>query len=112
MTALPAPSPVHTAPGPKIVTLEIEFTVGTIEEIGIGGLKQPWVDSDHQGRHYSITAGAGLGNPLMEASIKDGDRNLYAHADMRKFAPKVFDMLSAALDHAALDDRAATEVQL
>jgi hypothetical protein len=99
MTALPAPSPVHTAPGPKIVTLEIEFTVGTIEEIGIGGLKQPWVD-------------AGLGNPLMEASIKDGDRNLYAHADMRKFAPKVFDMLSAALDHAALDDRAATEVQL
>jgi len=81
----------------KKVYVEMEFTVGTLKEIGLGGLKQPWIDAVQNGREYSLTTGAGVGSSLLEASVSEGGRAVYARADMSEFAPEVFDMLTAAL---------------
>ena len=34
------------------ITLEIEFEIGTLEEIGLGGFKAGWVDGEKDGRTY------------------------------------------------------------
>jgi hypothetical protein len=67
------------------VTLEITFDVGTLEEIGLGGFKAGWLDSERDGREYSLTAGAGVGSPYLEASVRGpgGQPSVYAQADIR-----------------------------
>jgi hypothetical protein len=80
------------------LTLEIEFDVGTLEELGLGGLRQSWVDASHEGREYSLTCGAGLGNTLLEGSVSDGDRAVYARSTVNDLAQKLFAALSEDFD--------------
>ena len=82
----------------KKIKIEMEFTVGTLDEIGMGGFKVPWVDAEQDGRVFTITSGAGVGSPLLEASVTEGGHWVHAKASMAEFAPKVFDMLAAELD--------------
>lgn len=67
-------------------TIEIEFEVGTIKEMGYGGLKQGWIDAEDKGQKLSFTAGAGVGSALLEASVSDPEEGDYlvAHADIRR----------------------------
>lgn len=78
-------------------TIKIEFEVGTVRELGFGGLKQSWIDAEDKGQRLSLTAGAGLGSPLLEASIKDGDDYLFAKADIRPVAEAIFRILQSQL---------------
>lgn len=81
------------------LTVEIEFDIGTLEELGYGGFKQPWIDATGpQGGEFSLTAGAGVGNSLLEASACIDGRHLYAKADIRPVANAIFAALEAALE--------------
>ena len=80
------------------ITLEIEFEIGTLEEIGLGGFKAGWVDGEKDGRTYALTSGAGLGSELLEAHARDGERSVYARADVRVLAGQLFRELDKALD--------------
>jgi hypothetical protein len=79
------------------VTLEIEFEIGTLAELGYGGFKQSWINADVGPVQFSLTCGAGVGSPYMEASAIDGDTAVYARADASRLAPKVWDLLAARL---------------
>jgi hypothetical protein len=80
------------------VKVEIEFEIGTLEQqLGYGSFKQSWIDSELDGRDYSLTCGAGLGNDLIEASITEGKRSLYARASIVPVATGIFNALTAAL---------------
>lgn len=83
------------------VKVEIEFEIGTLEQIGLGGFKQPWIDAERDGRMYDLTCGAGLGNSFIEASIHEGKRALYARASITPAATDIFNALNAALDGAS-----------
>jgi hypothetical protein len=85
------------------VTLEIEFEIGTLAELGYGGLKQSWINADVGPVQFSLTCGAGVGSPYMEASASDGDTAVYARADASRLAPKVWDLLAARLASDPLD---------
>jgi hypothetical protein len=87
------------------VTLPITFKIGTGEEVGLGGFKVPWVDADdprNPERHFGLTAGAGVGSSLLEASVTDESdgkpRYLYAKARINDLATALFDALAEALD--------------
>jgi hypothetical protein len=80
------------------VTLAVTFKVGTIQEIGLGGFKVGWFDATTEdGTELSLTAGAGFGNPLLEASASRGGKHVYASTDMRKVAEAIFDELQGEL---------------
>lgn len=80
-------------------TIEIEFEVGTIKEMGYGGLKQGWIDAEDKGQKLSFTAGAGVGSALLEASVSDPEEGDYlvAHADIRPVATAIWRILQAAV---------------
>lgn len=82
---------------PRKIKIEIEFEIGTLEQIGYGGFKQSWIDSELDGREYSLTSGAGLGNSLLEASVTEGKRGMYAKASIIPLATSIFNALTAAL---------------
>jgi hypothetical protein len=87
------------ADGPARVIIHLELDIGTVNELGLGGLKQGWVDStDDRDRKLSITAGAGVGSPLLEASITDGKDHLYARADIHQFGSLIFRALTEELE--------------
>jgi hypothetical protein len=79
------------------ITLEITFKVGSLEEIGLGGFKQPWIDAERDGREFDLTCGAGVGNPYLEASARAGGDAVYARADISELAPKLWDALAGRL---------------
>ena len=87
------------------VKLELEFAIGTIEELGYGGLKQPWIDAEAQGNDgkYALYCGAGLGNWLLEASGERDGQHLYAQADIRPLATAIFIELGVRLGAAQQD---------
>jgi hypothetical protein len=76
----------------KKIKVELEFEVGTLSELisehGYGGFKQSWLDGEREGRSYSVTCGAGVGTPDIDASVVavgGGDReNIYARCDFSK----------------------------
>jgi hypothetical protein len=75
------------------VTLKIEFTVGTLREIGLGGFRIGWLDAENDGLELSLTCGAGMGNGLLEASCNAASgksEGLYARADIRPLAEALF----------------------
>lgn len=83
---------------PRELTLTITFKIGTLAQIGLGGLKQPWIDAKRDGREYDLTCGAGLGSSHLEAHVRDGKRNLYARASIKPLATDLFNALNSALD--------------
>ena len=72
----------HTA---RKVTLQITFEVGTLEDIGLGGFKVGWLNAEQDGRELTVTAGAGVGSPYLEASVTgpEGQPSVYARTDIR-----------------------------
>ena len=68
------------------VTIPVTFEAGTLDDIGLGGFKVGWIDAEQSGREYSLTAGAGVGSPYLEASVAgpDGQPSVYARADIRE----------------------------
>jgi hypothetical protein len=79
------------------VTIPVTFDVGALEDIGLGGFKVSWLDAEQDGRTYSLTAGAGVGSPYLEASVTGGGQpGAYARADIRKLASVLWDALRAA----------------
>ena len=90
----------------ETIKIEVEFRVGTLEEIGLGGLHVNWVSvnrtlSDGNGGteeiEYELTAGAGVGNPLLDASARVGGKSLYARASVTGLCADLFDELTARL---------------
>ncbi len=81
------------------ITLPVEFEIGTLEEIGLGGLKMNWLSGgpDEDGRTFSLESGTGLGNPWLEASGHLGSQNIYARGDIRELAQKLFAALAERL---------------
>lgn len=88
----------------KKIKVELEFEVGTLAEVGIGGFKVSWVDSEHEGRDYSLTAGAGCGSSLLEASVIAPDaESIYARADIRELAKVLWPQLAREQDAVAAE---------
>jgi hypothetical protein len=83
----------------ETVKLEIEFDIGSIEELGFGGFKVGWLDAEQDGTKYSLTSGAGCGNGLLEASVSKEGNHLYAKSDIRTLAQKLFEVLEDRLDN-------------
>lgn len=79
--------------GPATVIIHMELRIGSIKEIGMGGLKQGWVSAERNGLQLSITSGAGLGNGYLEATIDDGKDSLYAQADIQQFGALIWDAM-------------------
>jgi len=77
--------------------ITLTFKVGTVKEPGISGLKQTWLEAEDNGQRLALTSGAGLGNPLLEASIKDGEEYLYAQTDVRLGVQAIFEILQRQL---------------
>lgn len=78
------------------VTLSVEFEVGTLDDLGLGGFKTSWLDSERDGRDYSLTAGAGVGSPYLEAYVSGGDLPaVYARADIQTLTRRLWDALHA-----------------
>jgi hypothetical protein len=85
------------------VTVEITFDVGTLDEIGLGGLKVGWADAERDGREYSLTAGAGVGSSLLEASVRGPEDKppVYAQADIRTMVRALWRQLEVIQDEMA-----------
>lgn len=80
------------------VTIPVTFRIGTIGEIGLGGLKVLWVSSEtDDGTEYSLFSGAGVGSSLMEGAIKRSGKYLHAEASIRGLAEELFNHLRTAL---------------
>lgn len=82
------------------ITFELEFDFGTLEELGLTGFKQGFLeatrgDGDDM-RAYSLTTG--IGNTWLEASASQGDVHVYAQASARGMAEKLFHALDERLD--------------
>jgi hypothetical protein len=76
------------------VTLEITFDVGALEDIGLGGFKTGWLDTEQDDREFSLTAGAGCGSPYLEAHVSGGGQPaVYAQADIRTLTGQLWDAL-------------------
>lgn len=85
------------------VTLEITFDVGTLEDLGLGGFKTGWLGSEQDGRAYSLTAGAGVGSSLLEASVSgpEGSPSVYARTDIRTLVSSLWHQMATIQDEMA-----------
>ncbi len=76
------------------LTLEIEFEVGTQDEMGYGGgFKSTWLEGTNQetGVIVELLSGSGMGNPYLEGEAHDADGgHLIARADMRPLARRLW----------------------
>jgi hypothetical protein len=80
------------------ITLKVVFIVGTLEEAGMGDSKITWMESESGGRHFELTAGAGMGSRRLEASVHEGERCLYAVTDITALTRQLFRALEARMD--------------
>lgn len=78
------------------ITVEVEFEVGTLAELGFSGFHVGWLNGDKDGVKYDLDAGAGCGNPYLEA-VAYGEQTMVARADMRKVAGQLFRELGERL---------------
>ena len=87
----------------RTVTIPLTITVGTLEDIGLGGFKVGWLASEKDGRAYSLTAGAGVGSVYLEASVTgpEDQPSVYAQADIRPFTRELWGRLEAIQDELA-----------
>jgi hypothetical protein len=82
-------------------TIPITFViVDDIREIGLGGLRQEWIAAKdpETGREYQLDAGTGLGSPLLESTVKDGTRRIYARANISDVATLLWKECDRELD--------------
>jgi hypothetical protein len=86
----------------KTVKVELEFEVGTIKEIGYGGYKVPWIDATSGDKQFDLTAGAGVGSSLLEASVREeGKPSIYAIADIQPLAKSIWNVLRDEQENAS-----------
>ena len=94
------------------VTLEITFEIGTIDDVGFGGFKVGWLDAEEDGCQYDLTAGAGVGSPLVEASVRaDGKPSVYARADIRDLTRRLWRLMDAVQAELAAERERIAAVQ-
>jgi hypothetical protein len=94
------------------VTIPIEFEIGTIKELGFGALKVGWIDAESDRSELTLTAGAGVGSPLLEASahsLEREDDGVYARADIRDIANVLFAEMEKDLHDAKNDASKETD---
>ena len=93
---------------PRKVTVELTFDVGTLDDLGYGGFKQTWIDAQKpDGTELSLTCGAGLGSPLIEASVTgpDGAPDIYARVDIRAMVTQLWqEMERLRLEHTSTQE--------
>jgi hypothetical protein len=89
----------HHMPAEGMVRLHLDWHVGALTDIGIGGLKMEWLtaEDDQTGISYDLTSGAGLMNPHLEASARRDGHGVYARADIRPLTRTLFDYLERRL---------------
>lgn len=87
------PMTTTTDTPPARVTVTLDFEVGTLDQLGIGTLQMPWVDGTEGDGEFDLTVGAGLGNPVMQASYAEDGRRLYARADISGVARQIWTIL-------------------
>jgi hypothetical protein len=80
------------------VTIPVTFKIGTIEELGYGGFKTTWLESDHAGAKFDLTSGAGVGSPLLEGSARRDGTSVYAQADIQPLGQVLFGELERELN--------------
>jgi hypothetical protein len=81
------------------VIIPVEFEIGTLEQIGYGGFKVTWVSSEtDDGTEYDLTAGAGVGSDLIEASVKRGDVYVWAKASVRPLTTELWNQMRTDLN--------------
>lgn len=99
-----------TVPAEGTVRLHLDFAVGTLTEIGLGGLQVPWIDATQEGTRYDVTCGAGVGNGFLNVGAVRGSTGQYARASITDLAQTMFGILERRLD-AAADEAARQAVE-
>ena len=80
------------------IKLEVEFEIGTIKELGLGGFHMEWMSAKLDDMSFDLTCGAGLGNSLIMASATKGEQHIYAQGSIKPLTNELFEELRKELE--------------